>query len=188
MVPPRQLHQPLQSKHAQHGVAFGVQLRPPDRHRAHTGDDGDNAAAYAGFDGQADAVGQVASGVVGATGQQQGVDAAGGVGAEELLASVRQPVNILPAIGQKHGGLGELGAAHLDGALAAVVVQHQLGRVDEVAVAFHEIGHRHVAVRGVALGLGGLGVPVQLGRIAQAAQRTQAGRCPDAHSGWSKYR
>ena len=83
------------------------------------------------------------------------------------------PVDILPTVGQKHGGLAELAAAHLNGALAAVVVQHQLGRVDKVAITFHEVGHGHVAVRSVALRLGGLRIPVQLGGVAQAAQRTQ---------------
>ena len=98
VVPARELHQPLQGKNAQHRIAFGVQLWPPDRYGADARNDGYDAATYAGFNGQTDAVGQVASGVVSPAGQEQGVDAAGGISVEELLARVCLLVDILPVI------------------------------------------------------------------------------------------
>ena len=67
----------------------------------------------------------------------------------------------------------QLGAIHFDGALAAVVVQHQFGLVHEVAIAFHEVGQGHVAVRSLALGPGDAGVPAQFGVVGQAAQGAQ---------------
>ena len=169
---PRPRRKQLQGMHPQQRIAAGVQRGGPDAQGELVGYHGDDAAAYAAFARQADAVGELSGGVVGAAGQHQGVEAAGLAFGDDGRALVVGAVGVVAVAAQVTGGAGHLLAAHADGALVEVQVQHGGHGVVELAEAFHEVGQRVVTKAGVGLGAGHFGVEVYR-LVAQVLQHGQ---------------
>jgi len=140
--------EPVQGIHAGHRVATCVESGAPHAQAAAVGDDG--------LAGQADAVGELSGGVIGATGERDHIHLLD-------LAPGKQsfPAGALAMAGEEAAGTSQLRSPPGQGALPEGVRQPACDGVLHVAVAGHEVGQGGVAVAVLGLRGGDDGVEVQ---------------------------
>ena len=86
-------------------------------------------------------LGEIAGGVIGATGEQNRVHAFGLAAGEEAAAISSQAVT-----GQEEARAGQVRAVHLNGAVLEIDIEDRMHIVFEVTVAGHEVGQGGVAM------------------------------------------